>query len=133
MRGNETWWLAAVAALGVVTTTSSARADEPDFDDRPRGTYVRVDSPDELSGQTPTQHGGGAAHILFLNRCAGGLTIYPGGGGSVADESEIVGGVINFPPFPYGDAAWNQVVAVTRDLYSPFNITVTDVDPGNTS
>lgn len=131
MKGNETWWMAAVAALGVVTTTTSARADEPSVDDRPHGTYVRVDAPDEVTGRTPAQHGGDA-HVLFLNRCADGLTINPGGGGSIANESEIVGGTINFPPFPYGDDAWNQVMDVTRDLYAPFNITVTDVDPGNT-
>lgn len=131
MKGNDTWWIAAVAALGAVTTTAGARAGEPSVDDRPRGTYVRVDAPDELAGRTPAQHGV-EPHILFLQRCAGGLTIYPGGGGSINDESEIVGGTINFPPFPYGDAAWNQVVAITRDLYAPFNITVTDVDPGNT-
>lgn len=131
MRGNEIGWWAAVAAVGVLTTTSSAWAGDPELNDRPRGTYVRVDPPDELSNPTPTQHGG-MPHVLFLQRCAGGLTIYPGGGGSISDESEIVGGVINFPPFPYGDTAWNQVVDITRQLYAPFNITVTDVDPGNT-
>lgn len=131
MKGNETWWMAAVAALGVVTTTGSARADEPIVDDRPHGTYVRVDPPDEVTAQTPAQHGGDP-HVLFLNRCAGGLTIYPGGGGSINNESEIVGGTINFPPFPYGDGAWNQVVDTTTALFSPFNILVTDVDPGNT-
>jgi MYXO-CTERM domain-containing protein len=131
MTGNETWWMAAVAALGVVTTTSSARAEEPVVDDRPRGTYVRIDAPDEVVTETPVQHGG-APHILFLQRCAGGLTISPGGGGSINNQSEIVGGTINFPPFPYGDAAWNQVVDITTDLFAPFNIIVTDVDPGNT-
>lgn len=131
MRGNDTWWVAAAAALGVMTATTGARAEGPLVDDRPRGTYVRVDAPDEVSAETPEQHGG-AQHILFLQRCAGGLTIYPGGGGSINDESEIVSGVINFPPFPYGDNAWNQVVDITTELFSPFNILVTDVDPGNT-
>jgi hypothetical protein len=131
MRGNETWWMAAVAALGVVTTTSSARAEEPIVDDRPRGTYVWVDAADEVTNPTPVQHGG-AAHLLFLQRCEGGLTISPGGGGSINNESEIVAGTINFPPFPYGDQAWNEVVDITTELFAPFNIVVTDVDPGNT-
>lgn len=131
MKGNRSWW-AAAAALGAVTTTASARAEEPLADDHPRGTYVRVDAPDGLSGQTPVQHGGGPAHILFLQRCEGGHTISPGGGGSINDESQILSGVVNFPPFPYGDNAWNQVVDITTELFSPFNILVTDVDPGNT-
>lgn len=129
--GKHTGWLAAAAALGAMTTSATARADEPSVTDRPHGTYVWVEPSDEVTSPTPVQHGGDA-HILYLQRCAGGLTIYPGGGGSINDESEIVGGVINFPPFPYGDAAWNEVVDITTDLFSPFNILVTDVDPGNT-
>jgi len=134
MKGKETkntGWMAAAAALGWMATSASARADEPVANDRPHGTYVRVDAPDGLTGQAPAQHGGGTPHVLFLQRCAGGLTIYPGNGGSIDDESQIVGGVIEFPPFPYGDAAWNQVVDITTELFSPFNILVTDVDPGN--
>ena len=131
MKGNEIWWMAAVAAVAAVTTTSSARAEEPLVDDRPRGTYVWVDAAGDVTARTPVQHGG-QPHILFLQRCAGGLTITPGGGGSINDQSEIVSGVINFPPFPYGDGAWTQVVDHTREIFAPFNITVTDVDPGNT-
>lgn len=132
MTGSKTWWMAATVALGMTTTASTASADEPIADDHPRGSYVRVDAPDALSVPTPTPHGG-APHILFLQRCAGGLTISPGGGGSIANQSEIVGGTINFPPFPYGDTAWNDVLERTRAIFSPFNITVTDVDPGNVS
>lgn len=129
---SKTWTMAVVIGLGAGMTASSARAEEPETaDDHPRGTYVRVDAPQGLSGGAQVQHGG-APHILFLQRCAGGLTISPGNGGSIANESQIVGGVINFPPFPYGDAAWNEVVDRTRDLFAPFNIMVTDVDPGNT-
>ncbi len=132
MVGNKTAWAAAMTLVGVMGISSSAIADEPIADDHPRGTYVRVDAADELSDQTPAQHGG-PPHILFLQRCAGGLTISPGSGGSIQNQSEIVGGVINFPPFPYGDNAWNEVLTRTRQIFAPFNITVTDVDPGNTS
>lgn len=130
---SKVWTVAAMAGLGWATMAGSARAEEPEItDDHPRGTYVRVDAPQELSDAPHVQHGG-QPHILFLQRCAGGLTIYPGNGGSVANESNIVGGTINFPPFPYGDAAWNDVVERTRNIFAPFNITVTDVDPGNVS
>lgn len=131
MMANSKTWMAALAAVGTMATTSSAGAEEPIADDHPHGTYVRVDAPDDVASETPTQHGG-APHVLFLQRCEGGLTISPGGGGSIANQSEIVGGVINFPPFPYGDTAWNDVLTRTRAIFSPFNITVTDVDPGNT-
>ncbi len=132
MKGNTSWSIAAVATLGLLATPLDARAEEPEApDDYARGTYIQVDAPDSVTNDGPVAHGGDS-HILFLQRCEGGLTISPGNGGSVADESQIVSGVINFPPFPYGDSAWNDVVDRTRNIFSPFNITVTDVDPGNT-
>src|SRR5690606_19675473 len=101
-------------ALGGLAVPGSVRAEEPQaIDDVPRGTYVRVDDPDALADHGDAQHGG-APHILFLQRCEGGLTISPGNGGSIANQSQIVEGVINFPPFPYGDSAWNDVVERTR-------------------
>ncbi|MCA9712340.1 MAG: hypothetical protein KDK70_41270, partial [Myxococcales bacterium] len=127
MKAISYWSIAAVAALGLSTT---AWAEVPDElgDDYPRGTYVEVDPSQAISVETPVPQGG-PMHVLFLQRCTGGLTIYPGNGGSVADESGIVSGVIDFPPFPYGDSAWNDVVERTRNIFSPFNILVTDVDP----
>jgi len=128
MKGITSWSIAAGLALGLSTTEASA---EPlkSAADHPRGTYVEVDPVDALSGDPPVAHGG-SGHVLFLQRCAGGLTISPGSGGSVADQSQIVAGVIDFPPFPFGDAAWNDVVERTRAIFSPFNIVITDVDPG---
>lgn len=114
--------------LGLTPALAQAEGEGHVGDDYARGTYVEVDASRALSPDTPVQLGG-AAKILYLQRCQGGLTIRPGNGGSVEDESAIVQGVINFPPFPYGDAAWNDVVARTRTIFSPFNILVTDVDP----
>ncbi|MEX1362655.1 MAG: Ig-like domain-containing protein [Nannocystaceae bacterium] len=111
----------------------TAAAEEPTDDLTPRGTYVEVElDPSRVLTSDDGPLAGGGPRILFLNRCAGGVTINPGGGGSVANQSSILGGPVNFPPFPYGDGAWNQVMDHARSIFSPFNISVVDVDPGNT-
>lgn len=94
---------------------------------RPRGSYVVV--PDHpVAIPTPTPQAG--SHIVFLNRCPGGISIHQGGSdSSKTNTSSIVNGTINLPEYPFGDAAWNEVVAGAREIFSPFGITVTDVDP----
>lgn len=92
----------------------------------PRGTYVWTD-PANLA-DVPDPQLGGEPHILYLNRCQGGLTISASNSNdSVSNQSTVGGGT--FPEFSYGDSVWNQVVEQTRQLFSPYNILITDVDP----
>jgi hypothetical protein len=70
-------------------------------------------------------------NTIFLNRCAGtGCVVRPGGSNSVNDTWGIPSQK-TLTPFPYGDQAWNDVVACVKDVMSPFVINVTDVDPGS--
>ncbi len=127
--------IAASIALGLSLTAGTARGETPTGPDTeagetPRGTYVRVHDVPLLDKPDP-QAGGIPPHILFLQRCAGGLDLNPGPGGSIADESTIITGPVSLPPFPFGDEAWQEVVDSTTFIFSPFNIEVTDVDPGD--
>jgi len=72
-----------------------------------------------------------ASRVLFLNRCRGGCTIHPGNDDSRVDESSIIWRESQLAAFPHGDAAWQRVVDCVRTLYSPFDVEVTDVDPGD--
>lgn len=120
---------ASLASLTSIMAANTASASPDDaLHDRPRGTYVIVDPP--ITDAPAPQ--AGAMHILFLNRCVGGVTINPGNEDSSANTSSILGGPVNFPEFPWGDATWNETMARTRELFAPFNVQVTDVDPGNT-
>ncbi len=121
-----------VTALGICAT--EARAAEPPMaaDTVVRGTYLPVDLPADRTAPVPTQ-AGGAPHILFLNNCEGGLMISPGNGGSIANETFMAPAPVVFPAYPYGEAAWEEVMDHAREIFGPFNITVTDVDPGQVS
>lgn len=71
------------------------------------------------------------SNVIFLNRCPGGCTVQPGNDDSRTNTSSIASQPSVLTEFPYGDESWNQVVQCVRDLYAPFNIQITDVDPGN--
>ena len=101
-----------------------------DAEERLRGTYIRI--PDEMVVD-PIPAGGVNGSVLYLNRCLGGCTITPGSDSSISDTSSIVGGTTTLSPYVHGDESWNQLVSCVRGIFEPFNIEVTDVDPGGAS
>ncbi|MEM6993393.1 MAG: Ig-like domain-containing protein [Myxococcota bacterium] len=121
----------AIAFVATSLISTAAVAAPTDFAPQ-RGTYIRVDPPNILApGTGPLE--GGASHVLYLNRCAGGLSLTPGNtDSSSANVSQILEGAVTLPAFSHGDAAWAEVLSITKSLFAPFNITVTDVDPGAT-
>ncbi len=68
--------------------------------------------------------------IIFLNRCAGGCTVTSGFSDSRTNKSAIGSGQLS--AFPYGDTTWTGVVNCMKKVMEPFNVTVTDQDPGAT-
>lgn len=124
--------LCALVGIATFGTAAQASAESGELQARPRGTYVRVDLPERSLTQTPREVNGGAPQIVFLNRCVGGLTLNPGlEDNSIGNVSSIITSSISFPQYPFGDAEWNAIVDGVREIFSPFNIMVTDVDPGN--
>lgn len=81
----------------------------------------------------PITEGAAPYNAIFLNRCASGCSVRPGNNNSTAvpDTSPIVHTQGVLTSFKYGDDAWNKVVACVRDTFSPFNVNVTDIDPGS--
>lgn len=103
-------------------------------DARPRGTYIPVD-PAMVARDVdrPVAQDGGGSLILYLNRCEGGETVTPGQNDSRNNRSSIVDRTRQLPPYPYGDASWQQMVDCVREIYAFSGVMVTDVDPGNIS
>ncbi len=70
----------------------------------------------------------GPTRTLFLNRAGGTYNV--GANDAVANTQGFTQAPVTAPAYPFGDTEW----AATRDcvaaLFQPFNVTVTDVDPG---
>jgi hypothetical protein len=90
-----------------------------------RGTYIKID--DANVDPIP---GGQNGSILYLNRCAGGCTVTSGSDSSITDRSSIVGGTVFLSAWVHGDEAWDQLVRCVQGVFEPFNVQVTDQDPG---
>lgn len=134
MRGSHHWIVAASVALGLSLVTGTALAEVPtgpegEASPTPRGTYVRVY--DATLAEPRSIEGGAPAHILFLQRCTGGLDLMPGENSSINNTSSIVTGPVTLPEYPFGDESWDEVVLRTKGIFEPFNIDVTDEDPGD--
>jgi len=76
------------------------------------------------------------SNIIYLNRCAGGCTITKSQfNNALTDESRIPmgsdGQVFTVGQFAYSDTTWNAIVQCVREVYAPYNVEITDVDPGN--
>ena len=85
--------------------------------------------PAVLTPELPAQRAGGP-HIIFLNRCVGGISIDAGWpDDNTVNRSGILNGTTQFPEYPFGDGSWNQVVVEAQEIFAPFNVLITDVDP----
>lgn len=90
--------------------------------------------------QAFTPHAGQISSILYLERCVGGCTVR---GASVNDARAMTSAIPNpgtmnaFPEFanhlgetgPAADAEWNALVACVREVYSYYDVQVTDLKP----
>lgn len=69
--------------------------------------------------------------ILYLNRCEGGCALTPGPDDSRQNTSSIVPEPVTIAEFPHDDKVWKQTLRCVQEMYEPFEIRVTDQDPGN--
>ena len=93
------------------------------------GRLVDIEVPESsLVGRETT-----LSNIIFLNRCKGGCTLQ---GGQINDSrtnsSTIPGDNAQhvLTEFNGDDTEWAAVVQCVKEMYSPYNVVITDVDPG---
>jgi len=98
-----------------------------DAESRPRGIYIPVPQPEQPEGMA---FGAGARTILFLNP-NGGRYNAGWSDDSTQNVSAILSYDVDIPAYPWGAGSWDTFMTCMRGLYSPFNIEVTDVDPGD--
>jgi len=72
------------------------------------------------------------SRLIYLNNCiaTGGCTIRPGFESSINDTSSIIEQTANITQFNHPEV-WDAIVECVRETYAPFNISVTDQNPGN--
>lgn len=69
---------------------------------------------------------------IFLNNCIpDGCTIMPGQNNSRTNHSTIVDQTSFISPFSHPEV-WDQVVDCVKEMYAPYDVEVTDIDPGDT-
>lgn len=71
-----------------------------------------------------------AEGTLFLDRCSAGCDYTPGFDDAGSNTSSIVSQASSLTAFAHGDESWDAVVQCVRDTFAPFDVGVTDVDPG---
>jgi hypothetical protein len=92
------------------------------------GRYVPVDA--ELVAENAPELGLGK--LLFVNRCPEGISIsYGRVDDARRNRSMIVTGTIHLDPYPYSDESWDAIMAEVQRMFDPFDILVTDEDPGD--
>lgn len=68
--------------------------------------------------------------VVFLNR--GGGVYTPGIDNSPTNKTSLVNGSTTVTPWAIANAAWQTLLACVNQKFAPFNVTITDVDPGDT-
>ncbi len=105
-------------------TQAEALYDNSGLEAQPRGTYIVQPELEVTEPTAAPMH-----RILYVNFDGG--TYSPGSNNSSTNRSSIVSGTSTISPWG-SSSARAAVLDCVRDRFSPFNITVTDVDPGST-
>jgi MYXO-CTERM domain-containing protein len=97
----------------------------------PRG-QVKIVTParDATPGSADT-----ISHIIYLNRCVGGCILHAASEDDARADRTVIppggpGTPYSLDEFPYSQATWDAIVACMTETYAPYDVEITDVDPG---
>ncbi len=113
-----------LAILVLMSGTVIAAPRSYDFTTAPDGTVMARQAVATASGLQAR------SRTLYLNRF--GATLYPGANDSRTQTSSIVTRQVAMAGWSASTAQWQEVVACMREIWAPFDVVVTDVDPGQT-
>jgi hypothetical protein len=82
--------------------------------------------------QTPPNPHAVSSRIIFIHKCGpGGCSVTPGAEDSRLDRSSIPNSAVTLDMFKQTDEVWNRMMTCVKATFAPFDVTITDVDPGN--
>jgi len=120
---------ALVASSLLLLLTASAAAEDAVWPPPDMKFEVVPYGPDVFEG------GEGVSNILYINRCADGCDITKSEtNNALTEESSIPEGAAStytVQPFGHGDPLWEELMSCIREVYAPYDVVVTDEDPGN--
>ncbi|MBA3391853.1 MAG: hypothetical protein H0T89_04365 [Deltaproteobacteria bacterium] len=75
-----------------------------------------------------------AAQVLYFNRCRGGCTVTASATNDARSHLSTIpqgapGEMFTLTEFRHGDVVWNGLMQCLREVYSPFNVVITDELP----
>jgi hypothetical protein len=127
--------LVAGATPGLVAAAPGAGNDHPSPGSMKFGTCGTV--ADTVDHRSELERAAPISNVIFLNRCIGTCQITKVENGltdSRLDWSETpVGGDVLLPQFDITEEEWTDLLACVQDGFAPYDIVVTDVDPGDDS
>jgi hypothetical protein len=137
--------LAAVTLASAAAVAETKRSTDPGEPGEPgvtpvAGPRLAVPTPVEMFTTVPHAQ---LSSTLYLERCTGGCTITQGANDARAMTSSIPQAPGAHPISEYkngagktgaeADAEWSMLLKCMREVYSPFNVTVTDEKPTSAS
>ena len=88
-----------------------------------------------FSGRQPVADNGVAAsgraqsRTIYLNK--NGVTLTPGANDARVNRSSIATAQSTIPPWNVSSTVWSQTVTCLREMFAPFDVAITETDPGN--
>ena len=79
--------------------------------------------------QNPTVKALAQSRIVYLNK--NGVTLAPGNNDARTNRSTIVTQTTAIPAWNVSATNWQATVTCMRELFAPFDVQITDTDPGN--
>jgi len=70
-----------------------------------------------------------SGQVIYLNNCANGCDLKVGGEDASTMTSEIAKNPVHWDEFAWQPGEWEQVLTCVKQVYSPYNVTVTDQLP----
>lgn len=123
----SSWSKSVVAALSSLVS-ACVQLEDPATSTRPVGIYVVQDG-EGIVLERRAEAAAASRWIMYMNRNGGTFT--PGNNDSRTNRSSIISFTSTISPWTVSESGWQEVMTCVRSLYAPFDIQVTDVDPGS--
>lgn len=126
------------AFLIVVPSLAAAETDIPAIEPERPDVFLTPPTPEHITfarQMLPAVNPGNTiaavaqSRVIYLNRK--GVTLSPGNNDSRTNKSSIVSSTRTVPAWNTSAANWTATVACMKDMFSRWDVIVTDVDPGN--